>query len=171
MVGTVDVPEGATPAEAAALHRMRRISYILDDMIRIPYTQRRVGLDPLLGIAPVVGDAIPVLFIFYQYAEAFNLDAPRGMYLRMLFNHGVDFVFGSIPLIGVVFDALWKASDRNVDLLEDLIAERAAERLAARRHAGEVLDGSPDGLATDGSGGDATGDPGGTDGDGPGDPE
>jgi len=126
-----EVPEGATAREAAALGRMRRMSFVMDRLIKIPYVDRRIGIDPLLGIAPLLGDAIAATMILYLWAEAYNLDAPPLLYLKMLGNYAIDFVFGSIPVIGVVLDWLWAASDRNVDLIQEMIADRAAERAAA----------------------------------------
>lgn len=129
MRGDVSVPVGATPTEAAALGRLRRISFIMDGLIRIPYTDRRIGVDPLVGIAPVLGDALAFLMIFYLYAEAYNLDAPLGLYVKMFGNYAIDFVIGSVPVIGVVFDMMWPASERNVDLIQAMIADRAEQRV------------------------------------------
>jgi hypothetical protein len=100
----------------------------MDNLFPIPFTERRIGLDPILGILPVIGDTVAFLMIFYLYAEAYNLEAPPKLYVYMLINYLIGYVLGSIPLIGIAFDVLWKATERNVDLVQDMIDERAAER-------------------------------------------
>ncbi len=108
----------ATPEQAATLRRVRRVSHLLDEAVRIPGTNRRVGLDPILGLIPVVGDLTTALFSAYVVVEAYRLGASRGLLARMVLNVLVDTVGGSVPLVGDVFDAVWKANERNVDLLE-----------------------------------------------------
>ncbi|SFR51067.1 DUF4112 domain-containing protein [Halogeometricum limi] len=111
------VTDAADP-EAEALARLRRLSYYLDDLIRVPGTDRRIGLDPLLGLLPVAGDVPAAAVSAYIVAEAAALGAPRETVARMVGNLVVDAVFGSIPVVGDVFDAVWKANRRNVRLLE-----------------------------------------------------
>ena len=50
----------------------------------------------------------------------------------MLGNVGVDFVVGAIPLLGDMFDVVWKANRKNARLLEQHLhgAEGASRRLA-----------------------------------------
>ncbi|EJN58163.1 DUF4112 domain-containing protein [Halogranum rubrum] len=100
------------------LDRLHGISHLLDNAIRIPGTKYRIGLDPLLGLLPVVGDAPTTAMAAYIVVEAAYLGVPRETILRMLFNLVVDATLGSIPVVGDVFDAVWKANARNVQLLE-----------------------------------------------------
>lgn len=111
------VTDAADP-EAEALARLRRLSYYLDSAIPIPGTDRRIGLDPILGLLPVAGDLPAAAVSAYIVAEAAALGAPRETVARMVLNLVVDAVFGSIPLVGDVFDAAWKANRRNVRLFE-----------------------------------------------------
>jgi hypothetical protein len=102
----------------ATLDRLHDISHLLDNAFRIPGTNYRVGLDPLLGLFPVVGDAPGAVLAAYIVVEAAYLGVPRETLLRMLFNLVVDATVGSLPVVGDVFDAVWKANARNVQLLE-----------------------------------------------------
>ena len=106
------------PATADRLARLRRLSRLLDSAIEIPGTNLKVGLDPLLGLLPVVGDAPATAASAYVVAEAAALGAPRATLARMCLYLLVDAVFGSVPLVGDAFDVLWRANDRNVRLLE-----------------------------------------------------
>lgn len=113
----------ATSGEHAALSRVRLVSTLLDDAIRVPGTNRSVGLDPILGILPVVGDAVASLFSLYVILESYRAGAPRRLLAKMVSLAAVDFVVGSIPVVGPVFDALWTANAWNVRLLETHLEE------------------------------------------------
>ncbi len=119
-----DVTAGSTaPAdvrtdEAETLVALRRLSYYLDDLFVVPGTGYRVGLDPLLGLVPGVGDVATSTASAYIVAQAVVLGVPRATLARMLVVLLVDAVVGSLPLVGDAFDAVWKANARNVRLLE-----------------------------------------------------
>jgi hypothetical protein len=117
------VPVDKTERERAALRRSRSVARLLDDAVRVPGTQRRVGLDAMLGLLPLGGDAIGALLSLYVVVEAYRIDVPRGLLLRMLWNVFVDFVGGIVPIAGDLFDAVWKANVRNVELLESYVED------------------------------------------------
>jgi hypothetical protein len=104
--------------EEAALRRVRRMSRLLDEAIRVPGTDVRVGLDPILGIAPVGGDAIAAVVSLYPAVEAYRLGASKGTLAKMLALVAVDAVVGSVPVVGTLFDAFWKANSWNRRTLE-----------------------------------------------------
>ena len=115
----------ALPArERAALDRTRTASRLLDEAIRVPGTDFRVGIDPILSLVPVSGDAVGAVCSLYIVAEAVRLGITRKTLLKMLTNVAVDTVGGSIPVVGSLVDAVWKANRRNVALLEDHLAVR-----------------------------------------------
>ncbi len=105
--------------EGAAIQRMRAVSTVLDDAIRVPGTDFRVGLDPLVGILPVAGDSVMFVVSMYIVLEAANLGVPAPVVARMIANIAIDAVVGSVPLLGTLFDAAWKANRRNVRLVEE----------------------------------------------------
>jgi len=122
-----DVEVDVDPTTADRLARLRRLSRLLDSAIEIPGTNLKVGLDPLLGLFPVVGDAPTTAASAYVVAEAAALGAPRATLARMCLYLLVDAVFGSVPLVGDAFDVLWRANDRNVRLLEARLADPRGE--------------------------------------------
>jgi hypothetical protein len=140
-----DASAAADVEAAARLRRVRELSHLLDSAVAVPGTRFRVGLDPLLGLLPVVGDAPTTLLSAYVVAEAAALGAPRATVARMVGNLVVDAVVGSVPVVGDLFDAAWRANERNVRLLEARVDDpggagaRADRRLALLVGAGVAL--------------------------------
>jgi hypothetical protein len=102
--------------------RLRRLAWLLDNSVPLPGLRFRIGIDPLLGLIPGLGDAAGVVLSSYILHQAWRLGVPRSVLLRMWVNVLIEGVFGTIPLIGDVFDAAWKANTRNVALLEAHLA-------------------------------------------------
>lgn len=118
-----DVDRTLVGDEKAAIKRMRAVSTLLDDAIRVPGTDFRVGLDPIVGILPVAGDSVMSVISMYIVLEAANLGVPMPVVARMVVNIAVDAVGGSVPVLGTLFDAAWKANRRNVRLVEEHVDE------------------------------------------------
>jgi hypothetical protein len=126
----------SAPSErSGALRRLDRLAYLLDNSIPVPGTGRRFGLDAVIGLVPGVGDAAGVLVSAYVVLEAARLGTPLPVLLRMVLNVAVEGVVGSVPVLGDLFDAGWKANARNVRLLNQSM-ERPD---AARRSGGAVV--------------------------------
>lgn len=101
-----------------SIARLRRFAVWLDAGIAVPGTSVRLGLDPLLGLVPGLGDAVGALFAAGIFFEAIRLGAPRATLLRIAANIGLDALVGAVPVLGDVFDIVWKANLKNVTLLE-----------------------------------------------------
>jgi hypothetical protein len=110
------------------LARVRRLSSALDSAVTVPRTNIKIGLDPIVGVIPGVGDVVPTAASAYIVAEAAALGVPRATLLRMCLNLLVDAVVGSIPILGDAFDIVWRANDRNVRLLEARLADPSGKR-------------------------------------------
>ena len=104
-------------ATASELRRLDRLANVLDTAIGIPGTRFRVGVDALIGLVPGVGDLVTAGVAVWIVQRGRRLGASRATVRRMLFNVALDLVVGTVPLAGDVFDAVWKANRRNVDLL------------------------------------------------------
>jgi hypothetical protein len=105
--------------DEAALDRLKAVAYVMDESIRVPGTEVRVGLDPLVSAVPVVGDVISGGLSLYIVVESAYLGVSYATLARMLVNIAIDVGGGAIPFVGTVFDALWKTNVRNVELLLD----------------------------------------------------
>jgi hypothetical protein len=121
-------PDGA-PQER--LQRLRWLAWLLDNSIPLP-GGFRVGLDAVVGMLPVVGDVAGALVSAYILNEARLLGAPRSVLLRMSANVLIETVFGTIPVLGDLFDAGFKANQRNIALLERHHLDPDASRRQSR---------------------------------------
>jgi hypothetical protein len=106
------------------LQLLRRFVRLLDDGFRIPIIGYRVGLEPLLGLIPFVGDVTGFALSGYLIFRASRLGAPRSLISKMLMNALIDTVIGSIPVLGDIFDFVWKANRRNLELFEQHLRTR-----------------------------------------------
>jgi hypothetical protein len=105
------------------LARVRALARILDSAFEIPGTRFKVGLDPVIGLFPVVGDLISMAIGGYILTTAARLGVPKAVLTRMLLNLGTDVAAGSVPLVGDVLDAAWRANSKNARLLEQALAD------------------------------------------------
>jgi hypothetical protein len=125
--GNVESVEVAGTRETR--ERLAQLAWLLDSSIRVPGTRFTVGLDALIGLFPFVGDLIGVLFSGYILSEAARLGAPKIVLTRMAFNIGLEGLVGIIPFAGDAFDAVFKANQRNVRLLNGWLDQpKKAER-------------------------------------------
>ena len=106
----------ASPQQRVAA--LRRLAELLDAAFAVPGTSYRVGLDPILGLIPGLGDLVSPLFTIAILWEARELRVPRVVQLRMIVNVAIDAVLGAVPVVGDLFDFAWKANLRNMALLE-----------------------------------------------------
>ena len=103
------------------LLRLKRLSHNLDEAITIPGTERKIGIDPIIGLIPVGGDLIGGVLSIYIMHAGIRMGMPRAAIVRMFTNVALEFIIGCIPIIGDLFDATWKSNQRNVKLIEDSI--------------------------------------------------
>ena len=129
----VILPEETRSRAADAAHRTRRLralGKLLDNSIVVPGTGWRIGLDPIIGLLPGVGDLVGAAVSGYIILEGARSNMPPVMLARMLMNVGIDTLVGAVPAVGDLFDAAWKANTKNVALLERhlSVAEPAGEK-------------------------------------------
>lgn len=96
---------------------VRRLAKLLDSSVRLP-GGLRIGLDGILGLVPGVGDFIGGSLSAWIFYQANRQGAPKSIQLRMIVNILVDVLLGAIPVVGDLFDFMWKANNRNIALLE-----------------------------------------------------
>lgn len=107
-----------TAERLVTLNRIRRLSRLMDTAIRIPGIGFRIGLDPILGLVPGAGDLITAGLSGYIILSAARFGLPRDILAKMLLNVALESTVGSVPLVGDLFDAYYKANMRNLALLE-----------------------------------------------------
>jgi hypothetical protein len=119
---------------AAFERRFAAVSRVMDELVTVPGTKVRVGLDPIVGLVPVVGDVISAVVGFWLIAAATRLGIPRIVVGRMIVNTVVDMAVGAIPILGDLFDVVSRSNSRNLALFRrhalDPAASTRGERLA-----------------------------------------
>jgi|SRR5262245_6606177 len=107
-----------TQGQQARLVALRRVAELMDSAFVLPGTTYRIGLDPIIGLVPWIGDLVSPLFTVALLWQARDVRIPKVALARMIFNAAVDAIIGAIPLAGDLFDFGWKANQRNMALLE-----------------------------------------------------
>jgi hypothetical protein len=110
------------------LARLARLAHTLDARFRIPLTGFRVGVDGLIGLIPGIGDTVSALPSAYMIVRGHQLGARKRTLGRMAVNTGIDYVIGSVPLVGDLFDIGFKGNLRNLDLLRAEFGEAVPPR-------------------------------------------
>ena len=95
-----------------------RLSSFLDSKYRIPGTNIRFGIDPILGLIPGLGDVTSFTFSSFLILIMAQKGASGKVVALMVINAAIDAIFGSIPILGTFFDVFYKANNRNVRLLK-----------------------------------------------------
>jgi hypothetical protein len=112
--------------------RLARLAWLLDSSIPFPGTSFSVGLDALIGLLPVAGDLVGMLLSGYIVKQAAALGVSRSILARMALNVAVEGLIGMIPFAGDLFDAAFKANQRNVRLLGAYLDQPARTARASR---------------------------------------
>ena len=120
----------ARPAASVSSNGCAPIARLFDQAFGVPGTNWRFGIDALFGLVPGLGDIAGALVAVYALHVARTLRAPASIQLHMLGNIALDALVGTVPVLGDLFDFVFKAQTRNLALLEDWLAK---PELTARR--------------------------------------
>ena len=110
-------PDKIIYPNSARLARMRFLSRLMDNSILLPGGYR-IGLDPIIGLIPGIGDVVASALSIWLIWDAACLGLKKRHLLLMVINVLVETLAGTIPLIGDIFDAAWKANAKNMQLVE-----------------------------------------------------
>lgn len=112
-----------------------RLARAMDTQFRVPGTAIRFGLDPIVGIVPVVGDTLTFAIGLAMLNEARRLGLRKRVMARMVGNLALDWVVGLVPGIDLVLDTAVRAHTRNAELLDKHARrrDRAEEKIRSRR--------------------------------------
>ena len=106
---------------ALARARFARYAHLLDSSIRLP-GGFRIGLDGIIGLIPGIGDLAGVMASAGLVALAARSGVSTSVLMLMIYNIATEMLLGSIPVVGDVFDFVWKANERNLALYDEFHA-------------------------------------------------
>jgi len=112
------------------LRRIEKLAHLFDAQFTLPGTKFRFGWDGLIGLIPGVGDSLTALPQLYLVFEALRMKLGTGIILKMLLNVALDWLIGSIPVIGDLFDLAFKSNLRNARLVAEAIRQKRADASA-----------------------------------------
>lgn len=101
--------------EQENLQRIRTLSELLDTKFQGPLGIR-FGMDALLGLLPIFGDLVTTTLSFYIIFLAARAGCPVPVVLRMVLNVLVENLIDFIPVVGNIFDFIWKSNQKNLQL-------------------------------------------------------
>jgi hypothetical protein len=102
---------------ASVARRIEMLEQLLERAFVIPGTNKRVGLDAIIGLLPVAGDTVAALMGLYLVWEARNLGMSKWHLARMIGNVGFDWLVGLVPVAGDVLDFFIRSNSRNMKII------------------------------------------------------
>lgn len=110
------LPVGNDPASVR--RRLEALELLLERSFTIPGINRKVGLDAIVGLVPVVGDLVTAAMGAYFVWEARNLGMPKWKLWHMAGNLAFDSLVGAVPIAGDLFDFLFRSNTRNLRIVK-----------------------------------------------------
>ncbi len=103
---------------ASVRRRVEAMEALLERAFPLPGTSRRIGLDSIVGLVPVLGDVVTAAMGAWLIWEAKNLGMSRFHLARMTGNVAFDTAIGFVPLLGDVVDFLFRSNTRNLRIVK-----------------------------------------------------
>lgn len=97
--------------------RLEKMEHLLEGLVRIPGTNKRLGLDVILDVIPVGGSVVAAAMGTWLAWEGRNLGVSRWTMFKMAGNVGFDMLLGAIPFVGAVPDYFFRSNSRNLRLI------------------------------------------------------
>ena len=118
------------------------LAKILDTTVKIPGTPFYLGLDPLLGLIPGIGDMIANLIGTVILILAARLRVPQIVIARMSLNLLINGTIGAIPILGDLFSIWFRSHARNAELLRRAATQPHRETQQARLYVAGIIAGT-----------------------------
>lgn len=116
----------------AIREQVNQLAWLLDNSVKIPVINYRIGLDSIVGLIPGIGDFAGLILSSYIVVQAARLGVSRSILMRMIANVGLETLIGVIPVVGDLFDMTFKANQRNVKLLNQSLSDPLRMRRQSR---------------------------------------
>lgn len=105
---------GAPPADPLAA----LIAKLMDSILQVPGTKVKIGLDPLIGLIPMVGSGASALVSLLLVARAANQGVPIPILIRMIGHIAVNAILDAVPVVGDALSIFYRSNDKNYELLQ-----------------------------------------------------
>ncbi len=120
LIGTDSIP-----SDSPELRRLKAIANVMDSLVEVPVLRWRIGVDGLLGLVPGLGDVFGLGVSGYFIYVAAKMQVSGVVLTRMVLNVVLDAVVGAIPFVGDLFDFVFKANRKNLEILEKHVHDPA----------------------------------------------
>ncbi len=97
----------------------RWIALLMDDLLRVPGTRFRFGIDPLIGLIPGLGDTGAAMVSALALIQAARSGLPKIILARMSVNILLNELIGIVPVVGDAFSFWFKSNVRNHQLIKE----------------------------------------------------
>jgi len=104
---------GSVPKELLGI---ARVAKLMDSSIKLPWLNRTIGIEPILGLVPVIGDAIGFFIGVLIMVSLLRNNGSGKVAAKMTLNIGVDILISFIPVIGSALDFFVKTNQKNLKL-------------------------------------------------------
>ncbi len=118
---------GELAKKQQSVARLDALATLMDAAFVIPGTNTRMGLAGIVGLIPGIGDLIGGAISSYIVWEARQLGVPRWLIARMMLNVLIETGVGAVPILGDMFDILFRANLKNVALLKQYLARQGTD--------------------------------------------
>ena len=110
-------PEGKERRSSSLESLFRWVALVMDELIALPATKFRFGLDPIIGLVPGIGDTASAIVSALVLIQAARRGLPKILLARMSLNILINEIVGIIPGLGDAFSFWFKSNKRNYELL------------------------------------------------------
>lgn len=118
------------------------LAKVLDTTVKIPGTPFYVGLDPLLGLIPGLGDILANFIGTTILVLAARLQVPQLVIARMSLNLLINGTIGAIPIVGDLFSLWFRSHARNAELLRRAATQPYRATQQARLYVASIIAGT-----------------------------
>jgi hypothetical protein len=95
------------------------LALIMDELVLVPGTKFRFGLDPLLGLIPGIGDTSSAFVSALALIQAVRVGVPKILLARMSLNILINEIIGIVPVVGDAFSFWFKSNARNYEIIKN----------------------------------------------------
>jgi predicted RNA-binding Zn-ribbon protein involved in translation (DUF1610 family) len=116
--GSLSMGAAAGGGVQGSLQRLDAVATTMDNRWRVPIVGVDVGVDPLIGLIPGVGDMIAMAISAWIVLRGVLLGAPNAVLAKMTGALVVEGLIGYVPVVGDVIDFFWCINANNVNRLK-----------------------------------------------------